>query len=220
MQEVYRNCLLGSLLSSAFLVELSRAVKGFLTPGQTADAAHVCLHVLRDAWTAFFAESESEAISFNDMADLLNGSGSGRQRWRNIDDLSLNSANIAALSYSLGGRLVATVLPSLPFSTLSASVHSSIRSDISELYSVFAEKATTIVSSSDSSWTEQIIAAVTLRIGHALTMCPYLHSIDALSSHTALGSRISAMANSLQTVPELMVEMVLALFSAYFGLDP
>lgn len=208
MQEMYQTCLTGSLLNSSHLEELSKSISRFLTPGQVTESVRGCLQLLQESRDAFSMNAPSAAMSFDELRNLLDGNSSGRRKRRKIEDTSLSPANLATLSFSLSARLVAVVLPSLPFSTLSESAYSSICSEISSRFAVFAERTVTAISSDDCPWSEQIMAAATLRIRHSLAVCPSLRSLDVLGLYLVPADKIDTLASSLQTVPELLIEMV------------
>ena len=206
------TCLTGSLLSSTHLEELFKSISRFLTPGLASESVRGCLQLLQDSWDAFSMNAPSGAMSFDELSSLLDGNSSGRRKRRKIEDASLGPANLATLSFSLSARLVAVVLPSLPFSMLSESAYSSICSEISSRFAVFTERAVTALTPDDCPWPEQVMAAATLRIKNSLAMFPSLRSLDALGLYLIPADKIDTLASSLQTVPELLIEMVYVLY--------
>lgn len=212
LQELYQICLSGSLLNRAHLEEISRAVRTYLTPGQTFDTVNDCLRCLQDVWDEFMVERQNgDTMNYEEMFMLLNGHNQKNQndrKWGNTDDVLKNQQNLAALSFAFNARIVAAVLLSLPFGTMSENVRIAVLSKISDRYVLFSDQTVTTLASDIPSWPEQIIAAATLHIGHALYTCPALRSLDIMRYEVISNHRLDALVNMIQIIPDLAVEMV------------
>ena len=113
-----QSCLAGSLLGFSHIESLSRITRSFLTPGQTPEVVQDVVTAFKSCkellWENVDAMDVDEPIGWNvDVAKR-------RHRRSSMENMSsLTKADCAALSYSLLSRLMAIILPSLPYSTLS-----------------------------------------------------------------------------------------------------
>ncbi|KAI5119926.1 hypothetical protein M0805_000891 [Coniferiporia weirii] len=219
----HRDCASGSLLCLAHLGEVSRAVKAFLTPGQTSDTVQATLLSLGAAWGAYL-DSKDAAMDIAEDQTIkglkTKDHGDRKSKRRKVDDSfsSMSTTDRSAVSYSLVARVVAVILPSLPFSTLPESTYNIVRSSIGTVWVESLGKAvlTGLDVSSQMSrnkrWAGQIVTAATLRICHALNMCPSLRSSEFLRQEIVPLSSSIAMIRSEEANPELVVELLRSFF--------
>ncbi|THH11364.1 hypothetical protein EW145_g684 [Phellinidium pouzarii] len=217
---LHRDCASGSLLGLAHLEEVSRAVKGFLTSGQTPEAVQALLEIFNASWSSYSDDhnammdvDENEAMT---AVEILRKSENKKSKRRKVETLSIpmSARELSAVSYSLVARVIAIVLPSLPFSTLPEPSYAILRSSITEAWMGIRKNAALIAfnalpeTSVGERWASQIVTASTLRICHALNMCPSLRSLDTMSTETVPSGQTASMIRSAGTTPELIVELI------------
>ena len=104
------------------------------------------------------------------------------------------------------------IVLSLPFGTMSENVRTAVLSKISDRYKLVSDQTVATLASDIISWPEQIIAAATLHIGHALYTCPELRSLDIMRHEIVSNHRLDVLVNMIQIIPDLAVEMVFNAF--------
>ncbi|KAH8101671.1 hypothetical protein DFH11DRAFT_1788975 [Phellopilus nigrolimitatus] len=222
VQKAHRACTSGPLLSLAHLEGLSRAIKGFLTPGQTPETVQAVLEALEAVWITYADSSGSDDTmdvdeDANDRASNTKSANGRKQKQRKTDEpaVPMSPKERAALSYSFVARAVAVILPSLPFSTLPESSYATVCSSISEAWEKFLGNAAQSAFSEKTNapcWTDQIVTAATLRIRHAFATCSSLRSLNTLDARMIPCGMTAGLIRFAETTPELIVELLRSFF--------
>ncbi|KAH8120637.1 hypothetical protein DFH11DRAFT_1685876 [Phellopilus nigrolimitatus] len=222
VQKAHRACTSGPLLSLAHLEGLSRAIKGFLTPGQTPETVQAALEALEAVWITYADSSGSDDTmdvdeDASDRASNTKSANGRKQKRRKTDEpaIPMPPKERAALSYSLVARAVAVILPSLPFSTLPESSYATVCSSISEAWEKFLGNTAQSAFSEKTNapcWTDQIVTAATLRIRHALATCSSLRSLNTLDARIIPCGKTAGLIRFAETTPELIVELLRSFF--------
>ncbi|KAH8107347.1 hypothetical protein DFH11DRAFT_1549620 [Phellopilus nigrolimitatus] len=212
VQKAHRACTSGPLLSLAHLEGLSRAIKGFLTPGQTPETVQAVLEALEAVWITYADSSGSDDTmdvdeDANDRASNTKSANGRKQKRRKTDEpaVPMSPKERAALSYSFVARAVAVILPSLPFSTLPESSYATVCSSISEAWEKFLGNAAQSAFSEKTNapcWTDQIVTAATLRIRHAFATCSSLRSLNTLDARMIPCGMTAGLIRFAETTPE------------------
>ncbi|KAL5495654.1 hypothetical protein ACEPAI_1117 [Sanghuangporus weigelae] len=200
--QTHRLCTSGALLSLAHLEELSRSIRSFLTPGQTEAAVDSSLSALRNAWTDYSERADTGCFA-----------------------MEPEKVEYEALRYSLVARAVAVILPSLPFSSLSEPALASVLESVSSTWSIALSEAARAAfsgsSPSSNGWAAQCVSAATLRVRHAVLMCPALCASGLSSPSIVTGKDTAECIQSIATIPEFIIELLRAFFDADFvGASP
>ncbi|KAH8114627.1 hypothetical protein DFH11DRAFT_1543891 [Phellopilus nigrolimitatus] len=214
--------LAATFLSLAHLEGLSRAIKGFLTPGQTPETVQAVLEALEAVWITYADSSGSDDTmdvdeDANDRASNTKSANGRKQKRRKTDEpaVPMSPKERAALSYSFVARAVAVILPSLPFSTLPESSYATVCSSISEAWEKFLGNAAQSAFSEKTNapcWTDQIVTAATLRIRHAFATCSSLRSLNTLDARMIPCGMTAGLIRFAETTPELIVELLRSFF--------
>ncbi|KAI0271531.1 Urb2/Npa2 family-domain-containing protein [Gloeopeniophorella convolvens] len=190
------------------LDKLSKAVRSFITPGQTLETARKMTSVLQDLWEAF-RHAESAAAS-----DHGQGVRKKRRTSEGTEKAAGRDAHPHAVTLALTARIVAVVLSSLPLHSVTEPVQADVRATVAEFMESFAHEA--IVSSIDAVtagvkdrrrdvWAAQVVAAVALRLRYILPGPLHLQ-LDPSGSN-GLEELLSGLTTADDCLPEFRIEI-------------
>lgn len=208
VQSIHRSCILGSLLSIGHLEDLGRAVRAFLTPGQAQECVNCVLEALHEA----NAIQHPEDIPMDlDQSPQPKPRKNEKQKQRKGEE-SDNMTNYLAMSFSLLTRIVAVILPHLPFHTLPPPVCSGVVASVDTFGVEVLSKIMRTPFKLLTAWRDQILLTATLRLHHSLATSPSLRSIRFCQERYVYG--IFDIETQKNMFPELVVEVVRSEFDA------
>ena len=199
VETAHHNILLGAVLHSRHLEDLSRATRYFLTPGQVHEVVECIVEVLLKAYENF--NSPDVDMVVDRSMEHTHGKPKGGHR----PITRVDSEAVFAMRYSLLARITATLLPSLPFSTLSSAMSGPIKATISS----FADGQLLRVLQTPLDllqWGKQIILSSTMHIQHSLMTSAHLRSLCQYQNKARADIFDSGKRNNI--LPELVLEAV------------
>jgi hypothetical protein len=205
----YDGLVASPALTMSHLNKLSRAVRTFITPGQTLDTARQVLAALREIWEHF---RDMEKVAAADR-------GRGARKKRRTSETSSNTGkadpDVGAVTFMLAARIAMTVLTSLPLHTITEAEQAQVKTTVAESLAGFVREAIlagtgAIISGSSERerdvWAIQVVAAAALRLSYMLQMSGrvrYGHN-----DQNDLGELAAAGLKVDNCLPEYNVEIV------------
>lgn len=204
----YDGLVASPALTMSHLNKLSRAVRTFITPGQTLDTARQVLAALREIWEHF---RDMEKVAAADR-------GRGARKKRRIPETSnagKADPDVGAVTFTLAARIAMTVLTSLPLHTITEAEQAQLKTTVTESLAGFVREAIltgtgAIISGSSErerdAWAIQVVAAAALRLSYMLQLSGrvrYGHN-----DQNDLGELAAAGLKVDDCLPEFYVEIV------------
>lgn len=206
----YDGLVASPALTTNHLDRLSKAVRTFITPGQTLDTARRVIGMLRDIWERFHDVEKASAADYERGARKKRRTSTSESTRKAREE----DADAAAVTFALATRIVAIVLVSLPLHTATEAEQAKVQAIITESFDTFVREA--IIASRDAAisgssdrrrdvWAAQVVGAAALRFLYTLHMsAPALHSGDK----NGLGDLAAAVLKVDNSLPEYGVEIV------------
>lgn len=200
-QNTYQNASSSAVLNHRFLDQLSKAVHGFLTPGQVPDLTQSILRQLQSSLEDF--EERASRTSKNDE-----GPRKKRKRERQSLSASDTDPDHAAVVFALMTSVAAVALTALPFNTVLEEVQQSVRSEIQEFYSKsvrgkLKKALKACLNDTSNVWGWQLVAISALRLRYYL-----INSSLVADNDTKTPSKLLSLLKLDDILPELRVEIV------------
>ncbi|KAI0252608.1 hypothetical protein BJV78DRAFT_324558 [Lactifluus subvellereus] len=206
----YDGLVASPALTTSHLDRLSKAVRTFITPGQTLDTARRVIDMLRDIWERFHDVEKASAADYE--------RGARKKRRTSISESTRKAreedADAPAVSFVLATRIVAVVLSSLPLHTVTEAEQAKVQAIVTESFDGFvreAIRASTDAAISGSSdrrrdvWAAQVVGAAALRLLYTLQMSVPARHLP--SDQNDLGDLAAAVLKVDGTLPEYGVEI-------------
>ncbi|CAL1696498.1 unnamed protein product [Somion occarium] len=199
-QNTYQNASSSAVLNHRFLDQLSKAVHGFLTPGQVPDLTQSILRQLQSSLEDF--EERASRTSKNDE-----GPRKKRKRERQSLSASDTDPDHAAVVFALMTSVAAVALTALPFNTVLEEVQQSVRSEIQEFYSKsvrgkLKKALKACLNDTSNVWGWQLVAISALRLRYYL-----INSSLVADNDTKTPSKLLSLLKLDDILPELRVEI-------------
>ncbi|KAI0768505.1 Urb2/Npa2 family-domain-containing protein [Trametes elegans] len=192
----------GPLICLPFLDDLSRAVRGFLTPGQVLETIRDVSRILQDAY-GLFLEREARL-----SADRGDGPRKKRKKEAPVSE-DRTEPEYYAVSFALVARSMTVVLNSLPLHTLTEDGRLEAEKAISEVYSAVAARALGdgfLQSERREYWHWQTVVTGALCLHYGLA------SVTGLQQQVRLGQPILSAMISTVSKPGASSELVVEMF--------
>ncbi|TBU64845.1 Urb2/Npa2 family-domain-containing protein [Dichomitus squalens] len=199
----YQLASAGPLTSLPFLDELSRAVHGFLTPGQVLDTIAYVARTLKDAY--------GRLVERDARVSAVRGDGPRKKRRKSNAPSSEDGSESEyhAVSFDLIARTMIVVLRSLPLHSLTDDARAEAERSVQDLYHAVASPALAQGLGGPSqlvsrSW--QIVVTGALRLHYGLARAPALQL--ELRLEDELPSAMLQCVPSPDVIPDLVVELL------------
>ena len=196
------------ILTTSHLDKLSKAVRTYITPGQTLDTATRVLVMLRDIWKKVCGGEDVSAVGREHHA---------RKKRRKTGHFEKAKEDVDAygVTFMLAARIAATVLSSLPLRSTAETVQREVQATVKESLDGFVREAilagatATVSRGTDGRhniWAAQVIAAAALRLRYLLRSSVHAwYTPDNQSDSEGLFAQVLAVEDRL---PEYSVEIV------------
>jgi FlaG/FlaF family flagellin (archaellin) len=195
------------VLTTSHLDKLSKAVRAFITPGQTLDTATRVLVMLRDSWERVRGGENVSAVGREHHARKKRRKTGRSEKVKEVVDAN-------AVTFVLTARIAATVLSSLPLHStteeiqreVQATVKGSLDGYVREAILVGATAVSRDTDGTHNVWAAQVVAAAALRLRYSLQSSVHAwHIPDNQSDSEGLFAQVLAVEDRL---PEHSVEIV------------
>ncbi|EED81249.1 predicted protein [Postia placenta Mad-698-R] len=195
-----------ALFSFTFLDRLTKAIHGFLTPGQVQDVTKLVLQYLRDTFKEF--KEQDKRFTADE------GSGARKKSRRSGTTVSVDghpNPELAAVTFASAARAVGLVVGSLPLHIIPEEACEEIRSLVGDVHSHVIPHALKgsykAMEAADrrETWAWQIVAAAALRVHYELSTARVLKL--ELGSDSSATSQLRIFLQHDGTVPEFSVEI-------------
>lgn len=196
------------ILTTSHLDKLSKAVRTYITPGQTLDTAKRVLVILRDIRKKVRDGENVSAVSQEHHA---------RKKRRKTGHVEKAKEDVDAygVTFVLAARIAATVLSSLPLHSTAEAVQKEVQATVKESLDSFIREATlagataTVSRGTDGRhniWAAQVVAAAALRLRYLLQSSVHAwYTTNNQSDSEGLFAQVLAVEDRL---PEYSVEIV------------
>ncbi|CCM02194.1 uncharacterized protein FIBRA_04274 [Fibroporia radiculosa] len=206
-QHVYRLVASSPLFCFPYLDRLSKAIHGFVTPGQIKELAD---NMIQRLYSLF---KEFRELDKKRTAD--DGRGPRKRRKKDLEVTPViggdSTPDLIAVTFSLSARAAVVVLSSLPMHSTSEEIREETRNSFREACTALVPRAlkgaSKAMSTDDrrSSWGWQMVATASLRVYHSLAVIRQLHLNLRCDQHVF---RDLILASELDdVVPEYMLEI-------------
>lgn len=200
------------VLTTSHLDKLSKAVRAFVTPGQTLDMATRVLVKLRDFWERV-RDEENVSVVGREHHGEYHARKKRRKTGRSEQAKEVVDAN--GVTFVLAARIAGTVLSSLPLHSTAEEVQREVQATVKGSLDGYIRDAilmgATPAVSRDTDgthniWAAQVVAAAALRLRYSLQSSVHAwHTPDNQSDSEGLFSQVLALEDRL---PEHSVEIV------------
>ena len=195
---IYETVSSSAMFNHTFLDQLSKAIHGFLTPGQVQELTQNVLRYLQSR-----IEDFEEAISRSSQND-----DSSRKKRKRDKQTSSVDPDQAAVVFALTSKLAAITLTAVPFQIILDDVHQSVKNDIREFYDDTIRRILKIapqacLDNTNNAWSWQIVTSSILKLGYYLSDSQLVTGDDSPSS-----PELFKLLKTAELLPELRVEIV------------
>jgi hypothetical protein len=204
----YDQLVASPILTTSHLDKLSKAVRTFITPGQTLDTATRVLVTLRDIW---------ERVHDVENVSVVGREHHARKKRRTTgrSEKAKEDVDANGVTFVLAARIAATVLSSLPLHSATEAVQREVQATVKGSLDGFIREAilaganATVSAGTDGRhniWAAQVVAAAALRLQYLLQLSVHArYPLNYQSDSEGLFAEVLAVEDRL---PEYSVEIV------------
>ena len=196
------------ILTTSHLDKLSKAVRAYITPGQTLDTATRVLVKLRHIWETVRDGENVSAVGQRHHVRKKRRTSGRPEKVKEVVDAN-------GVTFTLAARIAATVLSSLPLHSATEAVQREVQATVNGSLDGFVREAilmganATVSQSTEGRyniWATQVVAAAALRLRYLLQSSVHAcYTPDNQSDSERLLAQVLAVEDRL---PEYSVEIV------------
>lgn len=200
------------VLTTSHLDKLSKAVRTFITPGQTLDMATRVLATLRDIWERVRNVDNVSAVGREHHARK-------KRRTNGRSEKAKEDVDANGVTFVFAARIAVTVLSSLPLHSATEAVQREVQAAVKGALDGFVREAILTGANATVSggtyggpniWAAQVVAAAALRLRYLLQLSVHArYTPDYQSDSEGLFSEVLAVEDRL---PEYSIEIFRHLF--------
>jgi hypothetical protein len=196
------------ILTTSHLDKLSKAVRAFITPGQTLDTATRVLVKLRDIWERVRGGENVSAVGQGHHVRKKRRTSGRSEKEKEV-------VNANGVTFALTARIAATVLSSLPLHSATEAVQREVQATVKGSLDGFVREAiltganATISRSTEGGhniWATQVVAAAALRLRYLLQTS--VHACYASDNQSDSDELLAQALTAEDRLPEYSVEVV------------
>lgn len=194
---IYETASSSAMFNHAFLDQLSKAIHGFLTPGQVPELAQTVIRYLQSR-----IEDFKESISRSSQND-----DSSKKKRKRDKQTAPFDPDQAAVVFALTSKIAAITLTSLPLQIVLDDVQASVKTELQEFYDGVIRRVLIIVpkaclGDTNNTWSWQLVTSSVLRFGY------YLSDSQLVTDDASPSPALSEMLKTSEILPELRIEIV------------